>query len=157
MLPHEQDLKLNAWGFIEILTADGSRDVKRFLFRMAPRGQGREASVKRFISKLVKKAKDCGLWRRFHEFGRNYLDLCLLLPVKFRSPVFLRTLLNVLKELLCLLSPVYKWFLAGYEVAWKICETAHRWGNKNGLDWMRDKNFIIYWGMMTTSNPFKIP
>jgi hypothetical protein len=153
------DEGLNVWGFINLLTGEveasgeGGRRVRRFLDRLASQTRG-EAKVKDFIAKLVNKAKRNGAWRRFS--GKDFLTLCLSLPVKFRSPTFIKALLGVLKELLLLLNPIYKWFIAGYEVAWKICETAQKWGNKNALEWMRDKNFIIYWGMITTSNPFNI-
>jgi hypothetical protein len=150
---------LNVWGFINLLTdeveasGEGGRRVRRFLDRLVSQRRG-EAKVKDFIAKLVNRAKRSGVWRRFS--GKGFLSLCLSLPVKFRSPTFIKALLGVLKELLYLLSPISKWFITGYEVAWKICETAHRWGNKNAQEWIKDKNFIIYWGMITTSNPFNI-
>ena len=150
---------LNVWGFINLLkgeveaSGEGGRRVRRFLDRLASQTRG-EAKVKDFIAKLVNKAKRNGAWRRFS--GKGFLTLCLSLPVKFRSPTLIKALLAVLKELILLLSPIYKWLITGYEAAWKICETAQKWGNKNAHEWIKDKNFIIYWGMITTTNPFSI-
>lgn len=107
--------------------------------------------IKRFLSRTVERAKRQNVWRRFNSIGRNFIGLCISLPIKFRGKDFLRALVKTLKELMLLLSPFYRFWLQGRELAYRICEAIYNFGNKDALNWKNDKNFIIYWGMVLSS------
>jgi hypothetical protein len=107
--------------------------------------------TKGFLSRAVKRAKRQNVWRRFSSLGRNFIGLCISLPIKFRGRDFLRALVKTLKELMLLLSPMYRFWFRGRELAYRISEAAYNFGNKDALNWRNDRNFTIYWGMVLSS------
>jgi len=108
-------------------------------------------NIKRFLSHKVKRAKRLNVWRKFSSLGRNFISLCISLPIKFKGKELLRALVKTLKELVLLLNPVYRFWFKGRDLACKICEAAYVLGCKDALTWRYDRNFAIYWGMVSSS------
>jgi len=107
--------------------------------------------IKRFLSRTVERAKRQNVWRRFSSLGRNFIGLCISLPIKFTGETLLRALVKTLKELMLLLNPIYRFWFRGRGFAYKMCEVAYNFGNKDALNWRNDRNFMIYWGMVLSS------
>ncbi|MGQ9469037.1 MAG: hypothetical protein ACUVTD_04335 [Nitrososphaerales archaeon] len=148
------------FAFQELLKVKVGRDkVAQRILNMALRRlpdndsepQDALGKIKRLLSYIVKRAKRQNVWRKFSSLGRNFINLCVSLPIKFRGESFLRALAKTLKELMLLLSPVYRFWFRGRELAYKICEVAYNFGNKDALNWRNDESFIVYWGMVLSS------
>lgn len=140
---------------IEELQESGkdNRSTLRFLRRFLPKDDiDRVTGVKIMIRKVIRRAKGVGVWRRFDRLGKTILSLIMNLEIKLKSLILLRTLLNLLKRLMFLLSPVYRYYITGFEVAQKVCKAAYGWGNKGALNWMKDRNFVLYWGMFVAGS-----
>lgn len=112
------------------------------------------SEIRVYLSRIVKKAKRQNVWRKFSGLGKNFMGLCISLPIKFRGKEFLRALVKTLKELMLLISPVYRFWSRGRDLSFKICRAAHDLGNQDALNWKNDRNFTIYWGMVLSSSPF---
>jgi len=134
----------------------GERPVQRSLRSLAMKDDSIEGRIKSFVSKTIQRARRVNVWWRFDRVGKKFLELLTRLPVTFRSKLLLRCLLKTLKELLSLINTQFRYYVIGYRLARKICEAAHSWGNRDALEWIRDRNFIIYWGMMAASNPLNV-
>lgn len=78
------------------------------------------------------------------EARRGFIDLCITLPIRFARMLPLRTLAKILKELILLLYPLYG-YMRGVRVAWKMSETACKWGYKEALKRREDKNCSVHW------------
>lgn len=130
-----------------------NRSMLRFLRRFLPRDDtDRVMGIKIMIRKVIRRAKGVGVWRRFDRLGKTILSLIMSLEIKLKSIVLLRTLLDLLKRLMFLLSPIYRYYVTGFEVARKVCEAAYEWGNKGALNWMKDRDFVLYWGMFVAGS-----
>jgi len=114
--------------------------------------QDNVSEIKRFLSQTVKRAKRQNVWRRFSRLGKSFMNLCISLPIKFRGEDLLRALVKTLKELVLLLSPVYRFWFRGRELSCRICRAVYNFGNKDALNWKNDRNFTIYWGMVLSSS-----
>lgn len=112
--------------------------------------------IKSFVQGVVRRAKRTNLWRRVDPTGIKFLELVVKMPVTFRSKILLRALFKTLKELLSFFNPLFRHYVAGYETARNISEIAHKWGVKDALNWLKDKNFAICWGMFVSSSPYRV-
>ncbi|MCP8309749.1 MAG: hypothetical protein H3Z54_13855 [archaeon] len=129
----------------------GSDPFNKFLLKLNRRDAPNSSEVqiiKNFLKSHKKKAKRQGVWRRFSNIGKGFIDLCITLPLKFVGEALLRALVKTLKELIFLLNPLYRWWVKGVDMAYKISEAAYRFGNKEAFKWRYDRAFIVYWGMV---------
>ncbi|MEM1559978.1 MAG: hypothetical protein QXP57_07150 [Nitrososphaerota archaeon] len=100
------------------------------------------------LSELVKKLKLNGLWYYVERHVRDWIELALRLKtIKFRSQAVLSILVNIIKKLQLLLSPVKLLSRIGTLIAWRNSRLASRWGNNDAEEWRRDPTYIFYCGL----------
>lgn len=96
---------------------------------------------------LIKRAKRQNVWKRFSNVSRGIMSLCVRLPLEFRAQALLRSLVKTIREAILLLSPKYRYWVSGSEVAVRMSEAACRWGNKEAGKWLYDFNYVLCVGL----------
>lgn len=110
-----------------------------------------EEGIRAFLRKLRERARRSGLWWRLERVKRGILDLCISLPIHFKSRTLLRALVEIVKELENALNPLRKLYMIGIEEAWRASEIACSWGYREAYSWRNDRCFAIYWGSVISS------
>lgn len=107
-----------------------------------------ESRIRSFLLGLRLRAIRRGLWGRIPDVKKTLINLCIKLPVRFRSERLVRTLIKVVKELLEALDRSRSIIRLGVEGAWRASQVAVSWGNEGARSWRNHRSFIIYWGSL---------
>lgn len=99
---------------VKELREDGKKNrvVVNFLKKFLPMNEmDRVRGIKNMIRKVIRRAKSVGVWRRFNKLDKSFLTLVVMLQIKLKGFVLIKTLLDVLKRLMFLLSPMYRYYV----------------------------------------------
>ncbi len=103
--------------------------------------------IKALLVNVVNKMKRQNKWRSFSRIGRGILSLCIRLPIMFRGYLLLRSLARVLKESLHLLSPIYRYWVDGVDLAYSLSRIASVWGVRGARSWRLNDDYVVCLGM----------
>ncbi len=126
----------------------GSEAVVGLLKRSARLEQKDSAAgIRLFLTRCISTLKRQNKWRSFSRIGKGILTLSSSLQLRFRGEMLLRSLVDVLSEVMLSLSVLHQFWVKGVDLAYRLSEAAYSWGNKDALEWRRDDNYAIYLGM----------
>ena len=103
--------------------------------------------LKNIIKKVVVKAKRTGVWWTLSKIEQGILSLSSTLNISFRSMKLLRSIIHIVKEVREKLSFTYQNYVRGLKMAYKVAKFVSENGYKGAKEWVKDKNFIIWWGI----------
>lgn len=109
--------------------------------------EGSSKRLKNVLKKISVKAKRHGIWWKLTRVEQGILSLVTKLNIKFTSMKLLRSIVHIVKEIEALLSFSYQNYLLGLKTAYRIACFAVENGYREAKDWVKDKNFIIWWGI----------
>ena len=118
-------------------------------------------NLNRFLLlKIKRKAIRLKAWYKLNNIERAIIDLTIKCVNKIKSiklKNIILKILNKIKEAIenNFLNKIYE---IGLKEIVKIIKIAYSWGNKNSLNWIKDKSFIFYLGIkkMNIPNIWKI-
>ncbi|MEM4310923.1 MAG: hypothetical protein QXX95_00845 [Nitrososphaerales archaeon] len=110
--------------------------------------------LKDLLKSLVERSKKHRVWFKVSKVSKGIAELSLRLQVKFKAKGFLSAILKVIRELILILNPIYRFFLKGKALAYVYSEIAYKWGNKQAINWRYDDNYAIYLGFMSSNKAF---
>jgi len=103
--------------------------------------------LKNMIKKVVVKAKRTGIWWTLSKVEQGILSLSSKLEVRFKSMKLLRSIIHIVKEVKEKISFTYQNYVRGLKMAYKVAKFVSENGYKQAKEWVKDKNFIIWWGI----------
>ncbi|MEM3872811.1 MAG: hypothetical protein QXE05_09655 [Nitrososphaeria archaeon] len=103
--------------------------------------------LKNLLKKIILKAKRSGVWWKLDRVKRGILALSSKLNIKFTSMKLLRSIVHIVKEISEMLSFTYQNYVRGLRAAYNVAKFASENGYSWAKDWVKDKNFIIWWGI----------
>jgi len=107
------------------------------------------------LLKIKRKAIRLKAWYKLNNIERAIIDLTIKCVDKIKSiklKNIILKILNKIKEAIenDFLNKIYE---NGLKEIIKIIKIAYSWGNKNSLEWIKDKNFIFYLGIKNIYTP----
>jgi len=101
------------------------------------------------LLKIKRKAIRLKAWYKLNNIERAIIDLTIKCVNKIKSiklKNIILKILNKIKEIFenDFLNKIYE---NGLKEIVKIIKIAYSWGNKNSLNWIKDKSFIFYLGI----------
>jgi benzoyl-CoA reductase/2-hydroxyglutaryl-CoA dehydratase subunit BcrC/BadD/HgdB len=107
------------------------------------------------LLKIKRKAIRLKAWYKLNNIERAIIDLTIKCVNKVKSiklKNIILKILNKIKEAIenDFLNKIYE---NGLKEIIKIIKIAYSWGNKNSLEWIKDKNFIFYLGIKNIYTP----
>jgi hypothetical protein len=101
------------------------------------------------LLKIKRKALRLKAWYKLDNIERTIIDLTIKCVDKIKSiklKNIILKILNKIKEIFenNFLNKIYE---NGLKEIVKIIKIANSWGNKNSLNWIKDKSFIFYLGI----------
>ena len=112
------------------------------------------------LLKIKRKAIRLKAWYKLNNIERETINLTIKCVNKVKSiklKNIILKILNKIKEIFenDFLNKIYE---NGLKEIIKIIKIAYSWGNKNSLNWIKDKSFIFYLGIKNiyTPNTWKI-
>lgn len=103
--------------------------------------------LKNMIKKVVVKAKRTGIWWTLSKVEQGILSLSSKLELRFKSMKLLRSIIHIVKEVKEKISFTYQNYVRGLKMAYKVAKFVSENGYKQAKEWVKDKNFIIWWGI----------
>ncbi|MEM0054029.1 MAG: hypothetical protein QXL89_07565 [Nitrososphaeria archaeon] len=103
--------------------------------------------LKNLLKKITLKAKRSGVWWKLDRVERGILALSSKLNIKFTSMKLLRSIVHIVKEVSEMLSFMYQNYVRGLRAAYNVAKFASENGYSGAKDWVKDKFFIIWWGI----------
>lgn len=103
--------------------------------------------LRNMIKKVVVRAKRTGVWWKLSKVEQGILSLSSKLEIRFRSMKLLRSIIHIVKEVKEKISFTYQNYVRGLKMAYKVAKFVSENGYKQAKDWVKDKNFIIWWGI----------
>ncbi|MBC7090480.1 MAG: hypothetical protein H5T50_01000 [Nitrososphaeria archaeon] len=103
--------------------------------------------LRNMIKKVVVRAKRTGIWWTLSKVEQGILSLSSKLEIRFRSMKLLRSIIHIVKEVKEKISFTYQNYVRGLKMAYKVAKFVSENGYKQAKDWVKDKNFIIWWGI----------
>ncbi|MCX8188618.1 MAG: hypothetical protein N3F64_02825 [Nitrososphaeria archaeon] len=103
--------------------------------------------LKNVLKKVMVKAKRSGIWWKLDTIERGILSLSTKLDIRFTSMKLLRSIVHIVKEIGKMLSLTYQNYLRGLKTAYNVAKFASENGYREAKDWVKDKNFIVWWGI----------
>ena len=110
--------------------------------------------LKNIIKKVVVKAKRTGIWWTLSKVEQGILSLSSKLEIRFKSMKLLRSIIHILKEVKEKISFTYQNYVRGIKIAYKVAKFASENGYKQAKEWVKDKNFIIWWGIFLNQETY---
>ena len=115
---------------------------------------------KSFLLKIKRKAIRLKIWYRLNNIERAIIDLTIKCVNKIKSIKLKNIILNILNKIKEAIENNFlnKIYEIGLKEIVKIIKIAYSWGNRNSLNWIKDKSFIFYLGIkkMNIPNIWKI-
>jgi hypothetical protein len=104
---------------------------------------------KSFLLKIKRKALRLKIWYRLNNIERAIIDLTIKCVDKVKSIKLKNVILKILNKIKEAIENDFlnKIYENGLKEIIKIIKIAYSWGNKNSLNWIKDKNFIFYLGI----------
>lgn len=109
--------------------------------------EGSSGRLKNFLKKVMLKAKRSGIWWKLDKIECGILSLSTRLNIRFTSMKLLRSIVHIVKEINERLSFMYQNYVRGLRAAYNVAKFASENGYMEAKDWVKDKFFIIWWGI----------
>ncbi|MGB9727818.1 MAG: hypothetical protein ACPLZF_05360 [Nitrososphaeria archaeon] len=103
--------------------------------------------LRNIIKKVVVRAKRTRVWWTLSKVEQGILSLSSRLEIRFRSMKLLRSIIHIVKEVQEKISFTYQNYVRGLKMAYRVAKFVSENGYKQAKDWVKDKNFIIWWGI----------
>ncbi|MGC8912130.1 MAG: hypothetical protein ACP5K8_08650 [Nitrososphaeria archaeon] len=103
--------------------------------------------LRNIIKRVVVRAKRTRVWWTLSKVEQGILSLSSRLEIRFRSMKLLRSIIHIVKEVQEKISFTYQNYVRGLKMAYKVAKFVSENGYKQAKDWVKDKNFIIWWGI----------
>ncbi len=103
--------------------------------------------LRNIIKRVVVRAKRTRVWWTLSKVEQGILSLSSRLEIRFRSMKLLRSIIHIVKEVQEKISFTYQNYVRGLKMACKVAKFVSENGYKQAKDWVKDKNFIIWWGI----------
>jgi len=110
---------------------------------------------KTFLLKIKRKALRLKIWYRLNNIERTIIDLTIKCVYKIKSIKLKNIILKILNKIKEIFENKFlnKIYENGLKEIVKIVKIAYSWGNKNSLNWIKDKSFIFYLGIKKINIP----
>jgi hypothetical protein len=101
------------------------------------------------LLKIKRKAIRLKAWYRLNNIERTIIDLTIKCVDKIKSKELKNVILKILNKIKEIFENDFlnKIYENGLKEIIKIIKIAYSWGNKNSLNWIKDKSFIFYLGI----------
>lgn len=103
--------------------------------------------LKTLIKKIIVKAKRFKIWYTLNKIEKGILELTTKLDIKLTSIKLLRAIVKITKEIEEKISFTYQNYILGLKTAYNVVKFIVEKGYREAKDWIKDKNFIIWWGI----------
>jgi len=110
--------------------------------------------LKEVLKRIMVKAKRSGVWWKLNRIEQGILYLSSKLDIRFRSMKLLRSIIHVVKEIIERLSFTHQNYTIGLKAAYRAAKFASENGYKSAKEWVKDKNFIIWWGIFLNPSTY---
>jgi len=110
---------------------------------------------KSILLKIKRKALRLKIWYRLNNIERAIIDLTIKCVYKVKSKELKNIILKILNKIKEIFENKFikKIYENGLKEIVKIIKIAYSWGNRNSLEWIKDKNFIFYLGIKKMNIP----
>ena len=107
------------------------------------------------LLKIKRKALRLKIWYKLNNIERAIIDLTIKCVNKIKSIKLKNVILKILNKIKEAIENDFlnKIYENGLKEIIKIIKIAYSWGNKNSLEWIKDKNFIFYLGIKNIYTP----
>jgi hypothetical protein len=104
---------------------------------------------KSILLKIKRKALRLKIWYRLNNIERTIIDLTIKCVDKIKSIKLKKIILKILNKIKEAIENKFlnKIYENGLKEVINIVKIANSWGNKESLNWIKDKNFIFYLGI----------
>jgi len=104
---------------------------------------------KSLLIKIKHKAIRLKIWYKLNNIERAIIDLTIKCVNKIKSKKLKNIILKILNKIKEVIENNFlnKIYENGLKEIIKIIKIAYSWGNRNSLNWIKDKNFIFYLGI----------
>jgi hypothetical protein len=101
------------------------------------------------LLKIKRKALRLKAWYKLNNIERTIIDLTIKCVDKIKSIKLKNVILKILNKIKEAIENDFlnKIYENGLKEIIKIIKIAYSWGNKNSLNWIKDKSFIFYLGI----------
>jgi hypothetical protein len=110
---------------------------------------------KSFLLKIKRKALRLKIWYKLNNIERTIIDLTIKCVDKIKSIKLKNVILKILNKIKEIFENDFlnKIYENGLKEIVKIIKIAYSWGNKESLNWIKDKSFIFYLGIKNINTP----
>ena len=107
------------------------------------------------LLKIKRKAIRLKVWYKLDNIERTIIDLTIKCVDKIKSIKLKNVILKILNKIKEAIENDFlnKIYENGLKEIVKIIKIAYSWGNKNSLNWIKDKSFIFYLGIKNINTP----
>ena len=111
--------------------------------------------TKSLLIKIKHKALRLKIWYKLNNIERAIIDLTIKCVNKVKSIKLKNIILNILNKIKEAIENDFlnKIYENGLKEIIKIVKIANSWGNKESLNWIKDKSFIFYLGIKNIHIP----
>jgi len=110
---------------------------------------------KSLLIRIKHKAIRLKAWYKLNNIERAIIDLTIKCVDKVKSIKLKNVILKILNKIKEIFENKFlnKIYENGLKEIIKIIKIAYSWGNKNSLNWIKDKSFIFYLGIKNIYTP----
>jgi hypothetical protein len=110
---------------------------------------------KSLLIKIKHKALRLKIWYRLNNIERTIIDLTIKCVYKIKSIKLKNIILKILNKIKEIFENKFlnKIYENGLKEVVNIVKIAYSWGNKESLEWIKDKSFIFYLGIEKMNIP----
>ena len=110
---------------------------------------------KSLLIRIKHKAIRLKIWYKLNNIERTIIDLTIKCVDKIKSKELKNVILKILNKIKEIFENDFlnKIYENGLKEIIKIIKIAYSWGNKNSLNWIKDKSFIFYLGIKNIYTP----
>ena len=110
---------------------------------------------KSLLIRIKHKAIRLKVWYKLNNIERTIIDLTIKCVNKIKSIKLKNVILKILNKIKEIFENDFlnKIYENGLKEIIKIIKIAYSWGNRNSLNWIKDKSFIFYLGIKKINIP----
>jgi len=110
---------------------------------------------KSLLIRIKHKAIRLKAWYKLNNIERAIIDLTIKCVDKIKSIKLKNVILKILNKIKEAIENDFlnKIYENGLKEIIKIIKIVYSWGNKNSLEWIKDKSFIFYLGIKNINTP----
>ena len=129
-------------------------DMKISEDNMSASNGGTSHRIRSSILKIIARARRSGAWNRMEGMEKGILMLSSRLEIKFRSLNLLRSIAAIARKIAEISSFTYRNYVLGMKTAYKMAEYAVQNGYSEAADWVKEKHFIVWWGIFISPRTY---